>query len=359
MYLLGQSVSIFSSQNLTLFFKGYLNVISYILLFIVTIVLVQTYNKKIIISKLFSFVYTVGFIVVTLELIMIFFFPIIQPYINPIIQREVMNAYYTDQARGRSWYIIHLELFIPFLFYALSEQKRKLLNGFLLILFLFISIFSNVRSRAIQVLFAVGISVWLIIRKSTSKKQLNYLYSSALIVCVVISALLVSKIINDHNVYERFVASENENDRATVQSRLDFYSLSLELFLSHPLTGVGLGNYINTDILNTGNASNYDRSTDYLGNYREEVAYSPHNIFMEILSETGILGITTFLMLLMFFIIDDFHTITISTVQKRVLFPYIISSWTVFVYTLFNPYNTIYIFGWFWFLRGVIQGVKT
>ena len=35
LYLFGQSVSILSAQDLTLFFKGYLNVVSYIILFIV------------------------------------------------------------------------------------------------------------------------------------------------------------------------------------------------------------------------------------------------------------------------------------------------------------------------------------
>jgi len=40
---------------------------------------------------------------------------------------------------------------------------------------------------------------------------------------------------------------------------------------------------------------------------------------------------------------------------KLTNFQYIISSWTVFVYFLFNPTNTVYITGWFWFFRGILE----
>ena len=84
---------------------------------------------------------------------------------------------------------------------------------------------------------------------------------------------------------ERLVAGEtSDSDYGSVGTRYDAWRDSINMFLEHPIFGVGLGNWNNF-------ASN---KIDY-----------PHNFIMEILSEMGIFGIFSFSILLLYIIIKS------------------------------------------------------
>jgi len=65
----------------------------------------------------------------------------------------------------------------------------------------------------------------------------------------------------------------------SLNERFSYYHSALRIFLNHPIIGTGLGGWAVTEGLG-------------------DVNIHPHNIFLEILSETGIIGLTLFLGLL-------------------------------------------------------------
>ncbi len=130
-------------------------------------------------------------------------------------------------------------------------------------------------------------------------------------------------------------------------------SHSIELFRLYPVTGVGLGNYILYN--DSPSICSYYVTKNYQKTYWKLVAYSPHNIFFQTLSETGFLGTASFVLLMGFFLVRDSRYLKYSKVT--LITGLVIASWTIIVYCLFNPSYSLFVFGWFWFLRGLIEGV--
>jgi O-antigen ligase len=343
-------------QDITFFLKDYLNVITHILLFLFGCIVSIHYFKDLKIHKL---IVSIGLITISLELLLTFFFKNIQELLLLITQKEIVNAYLVDLERGRSWFILHTEIFFPiFAFFILFSRKiqSKILYSIYLLATVYLSVFSNVRTRGIQLATAIVLtSIFLLIRNkafATSKKLVIFLAIG--IIGTIIVGLNISSNEYNFSIIDRFANESSVGDEQTIISRLSFYHKAYMMFLSSPFIGLGLGNYLNTDVI-INNPNLYFGSNNYKSSYAQEVAYSPHNIFFELLSETGILGLITFLLLCIYFLYTDY---SFTLKGNKPLWPFAVSSWVIFTYTLFNPYNTLYIFGWFWFLRGIIEGQR-
>jgi len=74
-------------------------------------------------------------------------------------------------------------------------------------------------------------------------------------------------------------------DYTTNRSRLEIWAVAWQVFLDHPLTGIGIGNF----------------QTYYLQhappNALEPAATHAHNLFVHVLAEAGLLGLLGFLLL--------------------------------------------------------------
>jgi len=81
----------------------------------------------------------------------------------------------------------------------------------------------------------------------------------------------------------------------------------------------------------------------------------PHNLFFSAYANTGFLGLSTLLILIVYFLLTD---IMIFNKNEDVLKGYILVFWSVFIYALFNPWMYFQFFGLFWILRGIIEKNK-
>ncbi|MBN1573620.1 MAG: O-antigen ligase family protein [Deltaproteobacteria bacterium] len=87
---------------------------------------------------------------------------------------------------------------------------------------------------------------------------------------------------------ERIIRSKVESDEA----RIVLYKLGLRIFLDHPLKGIGIGNYKTEKV-------KYLKDSD-VSNIEVIGKLDSHNVFMEILCGAGILGLITYLYLMLF-----------------------------------------------------------
>jgi len=81
---------------------------------------------------------------------------------------------------------------------------------------------------------------------------------------------------------ERFRSAINYQQDPTASSRIIFWKAGLKMFRDHPLMGVGLANFANV------------RVAEYLDDEGPARAYVPHSIYIQALSELGILGTAPF-----------------------------------------------------------------
>jgi putative inorganic carbon (hco3(-)) transporter len=80
---------------------------------------------------------------------------------------------------------------------------------------------------------------------------------------------------------DRFKNMGSEED-ITAQERIDNWKAAIEIFKNRPLTGVGIGNYVEAN--NT--------------IYNNNIQYVQHNIYLQALTETGLLGLILLLLII-------------------------------------------------------------
>lgn len=71
----------------------------------------------------------------------------------------------------------------------------------------------------------------------------------------------------------------------SVELRIGAQATAIEMFISHPFLGVGAGNF----------PALYQEYSRWLGLRTRSAEYTPHNLYLEILAETGAVGLVTFM----------------------------------------------------------------
>jgi O-antigen ligase len=75
----------------------------------------------------------------------------------------------------------------------------------------------------------------------------------------------------------------------SVELRIGAQATAIEMFLSHPFLGVGAGNF----------PPLYQEYSRWLGLRTRSAEYTPHNLYLETLAETGVIGLVAFLITFM------------------------------------------------------------
>jgi O-antigen ligase len=119
--------------------------------------------------------------------------------------------------------------------------------------------------------------------------------------------------------------------------------------LSSPLIGVGLGNYYD-------NLPSEDQKS-YSANPLETALFNaastdPHNIFFRTFAETGGVGLSAFILLLLYFLKNDLYLLKEREDLSKAL---IISFWTLFIFSVLNPSLNIGYLSLFWLLRVMVD----
>jgi O-antigen ligase len=124
----------------------------------------------------------------------------------------------------------------------------------------------------------------------------------------------------------------------TVGARYDFWRAGLAMWLDHPITGIGIGRFRNYLLA-------------YWQSYRPIIAWTPHNTYVQVLSETGVIGFIIFIALLSTVFIN-FRS-SIKTLPKNL--SDIQWTWSIVLIILLvgSMTKTDLLDKFFWFLMGI------
>jgi putative inorganic carbon (hco3(-)) transporter len=167
---------------------------------------------------------------------------------------------------------------LPFLYFLSKAQKSVVIKLFMLFLILIairVVMYTNSRTAFMGVL---GFMI------------LFWLYSKRKVVTtgILIASIFVIWLIAPAETKERFLSLEqassyitNESDgQDAMGNRMILLKHSIDIFLEYPITGVGLGNFYS------------------LSGERYNIWLPTHNLYTQILSETGIIGAIAFFCLI-------------------------------------------------------------
>jgi O-antigen ligase len=240
----------------------------------------------------------------------------------------------------------YVEIVIPFLFFALTKQKRsdyRIIIIVLIICFGVLSLISNFRYRFIVYLSAIIGSVFYVI-----KKQLS---TTPIISIIITIILLLQQVLNSNSIstaFNRLLIEDKNRDYSSIVWRLDMFEESLKMARNNYF-GVGLGNFF--EILPTS-----QKKLTTLPETRKTIALGalnsgPHNIFFQTMAESGLIGLVTFIVLLGFYFYRDFLRKKIRNSLEKTL---IMMFWLLILTIQFFPAINIHYFILFFTLRALV-----
>lgn len=351
LYFIASSLSIIEAVDIPYFFQQYQNVALGIAIFCVSIILTQ----KIRLKYIFNYVVIVGLIIIVADLLFALFPTAVLTVLSSSLQEEMSSLYGYNLTQQKYNLYLCGEAFLPFIFFFTPPFSLHIHGGKKIFTYIFstlmgfLSMYSNFRTRLIQFVFSFALSIYC---ASRGLRQ-NIILVLALIIFSTAISFYIIRNNTQYDIVDRFIMS-NDEDMISIEYRFDTFTQAFSVFKINPITGVGLGNY-KLYVNRTKTSRIADR---LIRIHAEETNDNPHSVFVQIITETGLVGLSAFIALLLFFLKSDFHIFVSPLFSKNTfLFSCIIASWTVFLYGLFNPFNTVFLNGWFWYFRGLVEGV--
>ena len=353
-FFLSQSISLFVATDIKLFLDKYEVLI--FLIFLLTILINYLNKKKV--EKFVNFLVYCWIFQIAFELIF---------YILPFNSKLNIASFLHPSAaeliifninRGRVYFEDYIFLAVPILFLKLIEDEnfiKKMAMLIFIILVFFLSLISGFRSYVILSVLGILFGIFLLIYKKAEKK-----YVFLLSILVPFLFFIYTSFFDKSFLLSRFFILTNQEASRTIISRIDMWKNALQIGFSYPLLGVGLGNYY---LYQSGMLNQVKFSINYqlFKNATLQVFDDPHNIFVSIFSQTGFFGLFSIILLLSYFLLQDLNYVLLLTAKKNNLKNHIllklslmVSFWLLFLYLLFNPFNTIRSFFYFSFLRILI-----
>ncbi|EKF73294.1 O-antigen polymerase [Alcanivorax hongdengensis A-11-3] len=159
--------------------------------------------------------------------------------------------------------------------YLLNEGHNKKVLYPVLIAFVFAMLWTKSKGPvvAFSAVFLVVSYKWLRIKDlaviAAAFALFSYLYSGD-----------IADYFSRFSVFSRLIKGDvSEADAGSISARLEMLDVSLRIFMEYPVWGVGIGNW---------------------KHFSEMEYWYPHNIFFEILSEMGIVGLGVFLTVILY-----------------------------------------------------------
>lgn len=345
LYLIAQSLSIIHALDIFLFARAYINQLTFITIFLLSIIFISYVPLSPIIIK--KFMYISGILCIIVELVFYIQPSLLLPLILKYVQKELLDAYIFNLERNRPTLDLYCEIFLPLFIYDLIDNKKyslKLFNLFMLISIVITSIGSNFRVHLLALMVSLFASSFFIF-----KKRSMYLMILTILTITTILTLIVNSFIYKQNITDRLIqTSQRTENYQSYIFRIKSFQLSWELFLSSPITGIGLGNYqiyLNR-MKNKISTVSYNEAMD---------PDNPHNIVAQTIAETGSIGIFSFFIFLAYIFYCGFKLMKYK--KKCVL--YFFGALVLFSTYMVNPSSTVFTSGWFWLLSGITVGLHS
>ena len=345
-YFAFQTASIVNAFSLGDFVHDYKNIfIAGMFLFITVFVKenVRNFHSKIIFilfaTGIFNFFYQ----------LLIFFTPdLFKTLGGMFIYSGHLDLVLANMQRGRIFIETYDEILIPFIFIFFLKMKknnRNILFIFLLLMMIILpSFLSDFRTRILMLVFSFIASVVLF-----QRTKIFRLFIFIFFLAVIYLAYFILNFTYGYSFIDRLNFQSQAQDVETIDFRIKNIFYSYDLGIKNPVTGVGLGNYYaNLPIQKISFSDSNNPSAELA-----IASQNPHNILAQVLSETGFLSLFFYVFMLCYFLISDLKNIRLKKINEYSK-AFIISFWTLFIYSLFNPvvgltYNML-----FWMLRALI-----
>ncbi len=192
---------------------------------------------------------------------------------------------------------ISLSLMIPFLLFLIVE-KKKIFSIPLIFLFLFSIFLSGSRSGFANLILSAIIFLYLFLK--SGRRRIFFAVSLLLILLISIVFLSVLKF-EKFNLSDRLIKSWNQLKEGKFQSftmgRTLLWKAGLLMAKDYPISGVGLGAYILElpNFYKEYNLVYIAPLLEYKKGYPYPFTDTSGNLYLQILSETGITGLLSFL----------------------------------------------------------------
>lgn len=335
------SLSVISAGNIADYFSRYKDIIFPGLLLFLTLLFK---NNKNTIIKIFFYTAIVNFFYQALIIINPRIFTSFADY---FVYSNHLELVLINIGRARIFIETYDEIAIPFVFLYLIKSKTNKEKIFLYLVLMSISLpsfLSNFRSRILMLAFSYIASFLFL----TKKGLLQKFFIFGLLILIGYFSYSVLNYNFNFSFVDRFALVDKREDVNTIRYRWKNIEVSEEMARSQPLLGVGLGNYYD----NLPPEKKISLSISNWQNKEARIASTnPHNIFAQILSELGFLGLLFYLIMISYFAISDIKTLLSQNYFSKAV---VISFWSLFVYSLFNPTTTLIYNSLFWMLRAMI-----
>ncbi|GIW62183.1 MAG: hypothetical protein KatS3mg091_662 [Patescibacteria group bacterium] len=275
-------------------------------------------------------------------------------YLEIILHPSGIDYLIYSLNRGRLFGNTFEEVFIPIILYFFVSSRNKNFRFFLFCFFLLIIFLTNIANwRTKLIVFFVVSIKWIIFYKFIYQKRATSSISKKIIIPLLLIFLIfyfsnffAIKVFNKSALF-RIIFPEN-TDYRNINIRIEMWKKAIEIGNSNLLLGVGLGNYYYYFDSSLKNYSQF-----YLLKKDEYTLTNPHNIFFSLFSESGVLGVISFMLLVIYFFSFDFKYIK-NNRKNLLFFSLILSFWGLFMVSLFHPIYDLTYLSLFWILRGLI-----
>lgn len=211
---------------------------------------------------------------------------------------------------GNSTYFAgYLVLMLPFILSNVLihiQQKKSLIAQTVLVLLLFTMIFLLIKTGSRIAWGASITSGLLFIFLNIKRHRLRWT-----IVGIVSTTSMLLLVLFSDMIGKQFEAIIGYTPTSSIARRLTFYEGAWNAFLSSPILGNGLGNFILF--------LPKFRSPDYWTSGAEDIVPHTHNEFLEILSETGSVGFVAFAAMIIIFFIIAYNVFKTCTSNIRLI----------------------------------------
>lgn len=334
-FFIAQSVSVITAINTDAFLTAYENVVYGVLFTAVSWLLLTKRNT----DRVFA-----ALVIITGVQILLRFFIFFDIFISQIgtlfLHPSYMDIISMNVSRGRIYIDSYEEAIVPICIYFLIIKKWIKLDVILLCGIIAVSFLSGFRTKLATLILSMGI---LFIFIESYRRIAVSLFGLSMVVLLFLSFFTSS---GDISLIDRL-----QTDVVDLTSGRELrIKEGIEIGMSSPLFGVGLGNYYDHLTLSM------QKSVSPFAQKRMEfdlAVLDPHNIFISIFAETGIVGLTSFFLLLFYFIAKDIFILKKKAHEKVKII--VCSFWILFTYALLNPSTSITYISLFWLFRVLIE----
>lgn len=348
-YFLFASLSVIHAQNISSFLNMYKDIVFSLLLFFCVYLTISVDNIDQISKGLMIFT----IVLIGIEILFYLFPTLLLPVLNSIFNENYLKFFLYQYNRGRYFGDSLNEAMIP-LVLTIALNKRRWGNNavFFILISLGVSFtvfVSNWRTKAIIFLFSFSSTIFFL----TKKRALHVLLTIGFIFFFLAGVLKVVTVFNGTgSVIDRFIEDGvDQYGSNSNTARINYWQDAVNIGNSHVLTGVGLGNYFDS----LSQQSKFNNLSASFG--RQFILIDdPHNLFFSAYASTGLLGLISLIALICYFAVTDIQHLKRS--RNHYLTSYSLIFWSIFIYSLFNPWLYYQYLGQFWLLRGIIEKLK-